>query len=230
MAVQAIPSGTRSSVARSMDQTQLTTAKQFVRDLVDGQEVDTVFVVRERARKEARNGSHSLRLVLGDVTGSLPALIWDDVEEMDPDCVPGGVVRAAGRYSVHERYGPQLVVKALRSAADAEYDPVDLHQSPSTPVEQMAADLQALIDTVQRPHLRELLRRLLGPDTKVGRRWHEAPAAKYYHQAYRHGLLEHCLSVAEGVSAMAATFPEIDRDIAVTGALLHDVGKVDAYQ
>jgi len=59
--------------------------------------------------------------------------------------------------------------------------------------------------------------------------YHEAPAAKYYHQAYRHGLLEHCLSVAQGVSALAATFPGIDRDIAVTGALLHDIGKVEAY-
>jgi 3'-5' exoribonuclease len=229
MSVQAIPSGTRSSVAGSMDQTQLTTAKVFVRDLVDGQEVDSVFFVRERARKEARSGSHYIRLQLGDVTGSLPAFIWDDVEDMEPDCVPGRVVRAAGRYSVHERYGPQLVVKALRAAAEAEYDTADLHKGPSTPVEQMAADLEALVDTVQRPHLRELLRRLLGPDTEVGRRWHVAPAAKYYHQAYRHGLLEHCLSVAQGVSAMAARFPGIDRDIAVTGALLHDVGKVDAY-
>jgi 3'-5' exoribonuclease len=212
-----------------MDQTQFTTAKEFVRDLVDGQDVDSVFVVRERARKEARNGSHYIRLQLGDVTGSLPAFIWDDVEDMEPDCMRGGVVRAVGRYSVHERYGPQLVVRALRSATEAEYDPADLHEGPSTPVGQMAADLQALIDTVQRPHLRELLRRLLGPDTKVGRRWHLAPAAKHYHQAYRHGLLEHCLSVAQGVSAMAARFPGIDRDIAVAGALLHDVGKVDAY-
>ena len=65
--------------------------------------------------------------------------------------------------------------------------------------------------------------------TEVGERWHEAPAAKYYHQAYRHGLLEHCLSVAQGVSALAATFPAIDRDVAVTGALLHDIGKVEAY-
>ena len=229
MGVQAIPSGTRSSVAGSMDQPQLTTAKEFVRDLVDGQDVDSVFLVRERVLKETRNGAHYLRLELGDVTGSVAALIWDEVEEMEPDCAPGSAVRAAGRFTVHERYGPQLVVKALRAASAGEYDPRDLHQGPSTPIEQMAVDLEALIDTIQRPHLRELLRRLLGPDTHVGRRWHEAPAAKYYHQAYRHGLLEHCLSVAQGVSAMAARFPRIDRDIAVTGALLHDVGKVDAY-
>src|SRR5256885_10927062 len=229
MSVEAIPSGTGSSVAGSMDQQQLSTAKEFVRDLVDGQEVDSIFVVRERAYKESRRGERYLRLQLGDVTGSIAAMIWDEVEEIEPCCAPGTVVRALGRYSVHERYGPQLVVKAMRAASQAEYDPADLHQGPSTPVEKMAADLPALIDTVQRPHLRELLRRLLGPDTEIGSRWHEAPAAKYYHQAYRHGLLEHCLSVAQAVNAVSAAFPGIDRDLAVTGALLHDIGKIEAY-
>ena len=56
------------------------------------------------------------------------------------------------------------------------------------------------------------------------------PAAKRYHQAYRHGLLEHSLTVAQAVSAIWATFPGIDRDVAVTGALLHDIGKLDAYE
>ena len=64
----------------------------------------------------------------------------------------------------------------------------------------------------------------------MAERWRAAPAAKVYHQAYRHGLLEHSLSVAQGVSAMASTFPGIDRDVAVTGALLHDIGKIDAYE
>jgi 3'-5' exoribonuclease len=60
--------------------------------------------------------------------------------------------------------------------------------------------------------------------------YREAPAAKRYHQAYRHGLLEHSLSVAQAVSAISATFPGIDRDVAVTGALLHDIGKLEAYE
>ena len=216
MGMQAIPSETGSSVAGPMEQTQLTTSKDFVRDLADGQEVDSIFVVRERARKETRSGDHYLRLQLGDVTGSLTALIWDGVEHMDPDCVPGG----GG-----PRGRPLLGARALRPADHGQeaacgrqrgYDPADLHEGPVTPVEQMAADLEALVETVQRPHLRELLERLLGGDTEIGRRWRVAPAAKYYHQAYRHGLLEHSLSVAQGVSAMAARFPGIDRDVSVT--------------
>src|SRR3954449_10013079 len=94
-------------------------------------------------------------------------------------------------------------------------------------VERMEADLRELIATVQCPHLRILLDTLFGGAT--WERFRTAPAAKHYHQAYAHGLLEHSLSVAQGVSALASTFPGIDRDIAVAGALLHDIGKLDAY-
>lgn len=94
---------------------------------------------------------------------------------------------------------------------------------------QMEADLAELIATVHDPHLHELLTRLLGDDTETGRRYRRAPAAKRYHQAYEHGLLEHSLTVAQAVSAVSAIFPGIDRDLAVTGALLHDIGKLDAY-
>ena len=93
----------------------------------------------------------------------------------------------------------------------------------------MEADLRELVATIQEPHLRALLERVLGEGTPTWELYRCAPAAKHYHQAYRHGLLEHCLSVAQGVSAISATFPGIDRDVAVTGALLHDIGKLEAY-
>ena len=86
-----------------------------------------------------------------------------------------------------------------------------------------------LIDTVQNPSLHELLDRFFGPETESWARFREAPAAKHYHQAYAGGLLEHSLSVAQAVSAAANFFPGIDREIAVTGAILHDIGKTEAY-
>jgi 3'-5' exoribonuclease len=97
-------------------------------------------------------------------------------------------------------------------------------------VEQMERDLRELMATVRQPHLAALLDRLIGPDAPLWPRFRDAPAAKRFHQAYRHGLLEHCLSVAQAVSAISATFPGIDRDVAVTGALLHDIGKLEAYR
>jgi 3'-5' exoribonuclease len=93
----------------------------------------------------------------------------------------------------------------------------------------MEADLRELVATVQSPFLRRLLDAVFGPATATWAAFRVAPAAKRYHQAYRHGLLEHSLGVAQAVSAISATFPGIDRDVAVTGALLHDIGKLDAY-
>jgi 3'-5' exoribonuclease len=213
-----------------MDQPTLTQTKEFVRDLVDGQAVDSVFVVRERSRRQKKNGDSFLKLRLADVTGVLEAVVWDGVDDALSTAAPGAVVRATGSYGVDGRYGACLTVRSLRVADDGEYEPADLLEGPPVAYDKMAADLTELIDTVQSPYLRELLRRLLARDTRTGRLWHVAPAAKYYHQAYRHGLLEHSLSVAQGVSAMAATFPGIDRDVAVTGALVHDIGKTEAYE
>jgi 3'-5' exoribonuclease len=214
-----------------MEQTTLTPTRCFVRDLADGQEVNEVFVVRAQTRRQRRNGEPFLKLQLGDMSGAVEAVIWDEVEALAPVCPAGSVVRVLGRYSVDERYGAAVTVKRMRVAAEHEYELSDLTEAPPVPYEQMAAELSELIETIQRPHLRELLARLVDRTTETGAAYHTAPAAKYYHQAYRHGLLEHCLSVAQGVSVLASGpfRGGVDRDLAVTGALLHDIGKTEVY-
>jgi 3'-5' exoribonuclease len=204
-------------------------AKLFVRDLCDGQAVDTYFLVRERAKREKRNGEAFMKLQLGDATGAVEAVCWDCSDELWAAAAPGTVVRAVGGYSVDQRYGATLTLRVLRPAEAGEYDLPDLMDGPSYSVTQMVADLRALIATVQAPALRRLLDSFFAEGSEIWKRWSKAPAAKKYHQAYQHGLLEHCLTVAQGVSAISATFHGIDRDVAVTGALLHDIGKIDAY-
>jgi 3'-5' exoribonuclease len=103
--------------------------------------------------------------------------------------------------------------------------------APHLSLDEMVSRLRELVATVQDPDLRRLLDCFFAEESPIWRRWADAPAAKHYHQAYRHGLFEHCLSVAQGVHALAAgaIFPGVEHDIAVTGALLHDVGKIEAY-
>jgi 3'-5' exoribonuclease len=209
---------------------EIACSKAFVRDLVDGQQVESPFLVRDRSRRQKRNGEPFLKLQLGDVTGMVEAVVWDGVEEVEAVATPGAVVVVAGRYEMKDRYGASLTVRAVRPAAEGSFDPADLHDAPPVPFDTMVADLRALVDTIQDRDLRALLDRFLSPHCELWERWSQWPAAKTYHQAYRHGLLEHCLSVAQGVSAISATFPGIDRDLAVTGALLHDIGKVEAYE
>lgn len=105
-----------------------------------------------------------------------------------------------------------------------------MQSSAARSVKDMELELRALIATVKTPHLATLLERTLGSNSPTWKHYRDAPAAKRYHHAYRHGLLEHSLSVAAAVSALAEIFPGIDRELALTGALLHDLGKLDTYR
>ena len=198
----------------------------FVRELTGDQDVDCAWLLRGREERVRRDGSRFSRLVLADRTGQITGIALAPPPD---ECVPGAVVHVTGRFEVHERYGPQVVVESLRPALPGERDLGELLDGPPRSAEQMEADLRELVGTIQCPHLRALLGVMFAPDSETWAQFREAPAAKRYHHGYRHGLLEHSLTVAQGVSSMSATFPGIDRDVAVTGALLHDIGKLDAY-
>jgi 3'-5' exoribonuclease len=201
----------------------------LVRDLQDGQDLDQVLLVRAAQLRPRRDGGAFLRLSLGDRTGQVVALVWDGAAGLEELCRPGAPVRVVGRYECHPRWGRQIDVHALAPPKPGSYDLADLVDGPPHDVQQMEDDLRQLVSTIQDTHLRALLDRVLGEHTETWRAYRRAPAAKHYHQAYLHGLLEHSLSVALGVHALAASFPGIDHDVAVTGALLHDIGKLEAY-
>jgi len=202
----------------------------LIRDLHDGFELDQVLLVREVERRERRDGGGEyLRLTLADRSGHLVAMVWEEVGEVVPLVSAGSPVHVLGRFVVHPRYGAQVNLRGLRRAEPGSFDPDDLLDGPQRAPDHMEADLRELIATIQQPMLRTLLERLIGVGADGWAAYRDAPAAKYYHQAYRHGLLEHSLTVGQAVSAISATFPGIDRDVAVTGALLHDIGKLDAY-
>jgi 3'-5' exoribonuclease len=201
----------------------------LINELTDGMEIDQVLLVRELERRPRRDGGDYLRLLLGDRTGAVPTMVWEGLEQTEAVARPGEPVRVRGRYSVHPRFGPQINLRGLAVAEPGSFSPDDLRAGSLRDAGQMERDLRELVLTVQEPHLRRLLERVLGEHSQMWPGYRTAPAAKYYHQAYPHGLLEHCLGVAQAVSATSATFPGIDRDVAITGALLHDIGKLEAY-
>jgi 3'-5' exoribonuclease len=201
----------------------------LLNELTDGVELDQVFVVREAEHRRRRDGGAYLRLQLGDRTGAVTCMVWEDLAAIEQLAAAGVPVRVRGRYTVHPRFGPQIDLRGLEAAAGGTFDPDDLRDGPIRGVEQMEGEIRELLATIQEPYLRLLLEQVFGESSEMWAGYRTAPAAKYYHQAYAHGLLEHCLGVAQAVSAISATFPGIDRDVAVTGALLHDIGKLEAY-
>ena len=201
----------------------------LLNELTDGVEIDQVLLVRDLERRRRRDGGEYLRLQLGDRTGVLTCMVWEELAEVEALARAGAPVRVEGRYTVHPRFGPQINLRGLQAAAPGSYEIKDLLDGPAREIEQMEGEVRDLLATIQEPHLRTLLERVFGESSATWAAYRVAPADKYYHQAYRHGLLEHCLGVAQAVSAISATFPGIDRDVAVTGALLHDIGKLEAY-
>ena len=211
------PSGLRATVGAVL-----------VRDLTDGHQLDQVLLVRAAETRTKKDGGTFLKLTIGDRTGAFTVNVWDDVEAHAELCTAGRPVHVRGVYEVHPKWGAQARAR-FSPAEPGTYDEADLRDGPPRSPEAMEADLRQLVATVQDPHLRGLLERVLGEDAPSWPAYRDAPAAKHYHQAYAHGLLEHSLGVAQSVSAISATFPGIDRDVAVTGALLHDIGKLEAY-
>jgi 3'-5' exoribonuclease len=204
-------------------------ARIAIRDLEDGQRVRGVYAVRGRELRRKRNGEPWLKMTVGDATGITEAVCWDEAEVRYALCGTGTPVHVSGIFETSEKWGSKIKITELRAAEDGEYELNDLAVPSEVSAEQLEAGLRELLDTIQNLELRDLLDQFFAPDCDTWARFRDAPAAKTYHQAYRHGLLEHTLSVAQAVSAAANFFPGVDREIAVTGALFHDIGKLIAY-
>ena len=117
-----------------MEQPTLDTSvpsKVFVRELADGTRVESAFLVRDVARRQKKNGDAFLKLQLGDVTGAVEAVVWDEIEAAAEAAAPGSVVFATGDFTVDARYGACLTIRSVRPAGDGEYDPADLLDGPS---------------------------------------------------------------------------------------------------
>ena len=197
-----------------------------IAELPAGTPVRQVLLVRDVERRTKRDGTNYLRMRVADRRSSLPALLWD---AGDDGPLTGRPYAVDGILEEHPRYGRQITLDHLDPVADDDVPWDDLLDGPERPLAALEADLDLLIVSVRDPHLHTVLDRILDAQTDSGRRFRTMPAAKYHHHAYRHGLLDHSVSVAQLVSAAAVTLPSIDRDLAVTGALLHDIGKIEAY-
>lgn len=201
----------------------------LIGELADGDDVAACYILQEKRLAETRANKPYLRLTLGDRTGTIAGYIWDDAERWDPVCVPDDVVGVRGRIAVYnDRL--QIRVQLLEPVCAEDDDMARLLPASQRCREQMQRELEALIASVRDAGLRALLRRCVGRGTELGRSFHSHPAAKRNHHAYLAGLLEHSLSVAHVCDRLAEHYAalgaELDRDLLITGALLHDLGKV----
>jgi 3'-5' exoribonuclease len=201
----------------------------LISELTEGIDVRACYIVQEMRRAETKQAKPYLRMVLGDRTGRIDAYVWDDVERWEAACAVEDVVGVEARVaSFQDRRQLRIASIERLSAESGDYE--HLLPSSARPRELMERELDQLIASVGDAGLRKLLERLTGRDTEIGRAFRGHPAATRNHHAYVSGLLEHTVSIAGSCGRLAEHYTEqgtpIDRDLLVTGAILHDIGKL----
>lgn len=197
----------------------------FVSDLEPNQNITTTFLVKDKEVRTAKNGNSYLSLTLGDKSGSLDAKMWDNVAEVEPTFGRDDFVKVKGQVRLFNNR-QQLTIHRIRLCRESEVDLGDYLPRTTRDVERMFGDLLALVSRIGNPHLGKLLENLLN-DSEFAARFKQAPAAKSLHHAWLGGLLEHTLSLCRLCQGMAEHYPELDLDLLLTGAVLHDIGKTE---
>jgi len=198
--------------------------KAFVNTIEPGQAVDDVFVARDKQVAHKKDGDPYLTLSLADRSGSVKAVAWDNVEAISKAFAAGDYVRVRGN-AVEYREALQLVVRHLERLDPADVDARDFLPTTERDVGQMLDQLIQISKTVENRHLSRLLTAFFEDKAFVDL-LKTAPAAKKMHHAYLGGLLEHTLSIARLIQSVGGHYKGIDKDLLLTGGILHDIGKV----
>lgn len=197
----------------------------FVNDLIENQTITSFFLVSEKETPRTRKGKSYLRLELADRTGTIEARMWEGFEKDAGAIGRNTVVEVQGRVETY-RGRRQLILERIRLAEPGEYDLADFQPLTHLDVDALYARLSELIAGIGNPHLRALLEGLLA-DPALASRLKQAPAAKSMHHAYPGGLLEHIVNLCELCCAVAPRYPEVNVDLLLAGAILHDIGKLE---
>jgi 3'-5' exoribonuclease len=190
----------------------------------ENQTITSSFVVASKQVKNKKSGELYLALTLTDRTGTLEAKMWDNVTEFLGVFEQDDVIKVKGLLNRYNQRW-QLTVHKLRQLEDHEVDFADYLPKTTKDVEQLWAQLGAMVASFTNPHLKALLEAFMS-DAEIANAYKNAPAAKSLHHAYIGGLLEHVVSLVTLCESVAKLYPQIDRDLLLTGAFLHDIGKI----
>ncbi len=201
--------------------------KKFINELKVGESLVSFFAVRKKQLK-SYNSNPFLVLELGDKTGRIEAVLWEGFQQVSEEIQPGDVVKVKGTV-VNYREGTQIRVEKIRKAQESEFEPADFLEHSEKDSEELFKRLLAKTETIQNHYLKSVVKSCF-LDQHLAVKLRQAPAGKLWHHTYLGGLLEHTLSVVEICEKAAEQYPLANRDLLIAGALLHDIGKAEAYQ
>jgi 3'-5' exoribonuclease len=197
----------------------------YVSDLTPDTTITSFFLVCEKELRSTREGKPYLRLELSDRSGTIEARLWDNAEGFAALFGRDDIIKVQARVENYKNR-LQLAVERIRPSEPGEVDLSDYFPHTAEDVEQLYARLREQIAAIKNPWLSRLVSGIV-EDPAISPRLKRAPAAKMMHHAFVGGLLEHVVSLCGLCRLAAQHYPELDLDLLLTGAILHDIGKLD---
>ena len=198
---------------------------RYIKDLHEGETIRNVYLCKGKRSAETRNGKPYDNLILQDKTGTLDGKVWDpnsqgiaEYDEKDFIEVFGDVTSYNGSL--------QMNIRQIRKAEEGEYNPADYMPTTEKSVDEMYEELTAYIRQISNKYLRQVLEFYYIKDEAFIKKFKAHSAAKTVHHGFSGGLLEHTLSVTRMCDYFATSYSILNRDLLLSSAILHDIGKV----
>lgn len=198
---------------------------KFIKEYRDGDRVFDIYLCKHKQSMVTKNGKSYESLILQDKTGTLDAKVWEpnnpgiwDFDSLDYIEVYGDITSFQGSLQVN--------VKRIRRCQEGEYQPADYLPVSSRNIEEMYRELTDLVASIENPYLRQLLESFFVQDEKFQKAFRNSSAAKTVHHGFVGGLLEHTLGVTKLCDYYCSAYPILKRDLLLTAAMCHDIGKI----
>lgn len=198
---------------------------KYIESFREGESVKGIFFCKNKTIATTKNGKPYEIVVLQDKTGTIDCKIWepnssgiDEYEKMDYVDVTGDITSFNGAL--------QFNIKRLRRATEGEYDPQDYFPVSEKNIDEMYEELCRFVDSIKNPHLNRLLSIIFKENAAFAKQFKSHSAAKSVHHGFIGGLLEHTLTVTKICEFYTTIYPILNRDLLLTAAICHDIGKI----
>jgi 3'-5' exoribonuclease len=186
--------------------------------------ITSTFVVVAKQIKPKKTGEPYLALTLGDRSGQLEAKMWDNVEEVLEAFEQDDFLKIKGLINKYKQRF-QLTIHKLRKLGETEIDFSDYLPKTTKDIDELWQTLTNFVAGIENPYLKALVQAFIA-DPEIASAYRNAPAAKTLHHAYIGGLLDHVVSLFRSCDLLCRNYPQVNRDLLLTGAFFHDIGKI----
>ncbi len=198
---------------------------KFIKELTEGNNIQGVYLCKSKLSTETKNGKPYDSLILQDKTGTLDTKVWEPYSPGIGEYATGDYIEVVGEVITFNG-AKQAKLTRIRKCQEGEYDPSDYLPCTGKNIEEMYEQILSYISSMQNEYLKKLLQSFFVEDEAFIKAFKYSSAAKMVHHGFIGGLLEHTLSVTNLCNYFAGAYPLIKRDLLLTAALCHDIGKI----